>query len=98
MKIMLVPANKAGINLIVSVKNNRKIQGITLAYSPAHSTPPMVLCSRSNDQIYAVLYCETSLSQLHLHVDVNDGCGPPWDHNAVCVVKYTFYIYIYIFI
>ena len=35
----------------------------------AHSTPPTVLCSRSIDQLHAVLYRTTSLSWLHLHVE-----------------------------
>ena len=45
-----------------------KMQDILLAYSPAHSTRPTVLCSRSNGQLCTVLYCSTSLSRFCMHI------------------------------
>ena len=43
-----------------------------------------------------VLYCASSLSWLHLHVDVIDGCGPLQDQNAVPMLKDTHILYIII--
>ena len=40
--------------------------------SPAHSTSPTVLCSRSNDQLHTILYYAILLSW---HIDVIDGHG-----------------------